>query len=194
MIKTTNLRVNYPKQSIPFKDIEIKKHKVTFITGKNGTGKTTLLKAISNLLNYEGSVETDGFITYSSQEPVVFNMSVKDNIMYPLKIRNLDLDQYEEKIKEYSTYLDIDTMMDNDAYKISSGEKMKVTILRSIIFDPEYVLLDEPTTHLDVDSINALTILIKKLKHKITFIIVSHNQKFIDDLKEDEIKLGDINV
>ena len=71
---------------------------------------------------------------------------------------------------------------------------MKVTILRSIIFNPDYVLLDEPTTHLDVESIDALTDLIHKLKNKITFIIVSHNQTFMENLKDDEIKLGDSNV
>ena len=67
---------------------------------------------------------------------------------------------------------------------------MKVSIVRSLIFNPDIVLLDEPTTHLDLESIDELTILIKELKNKITFIIVSHNQKFIDDLLDEEYHLG----
>ena len=58
----------------------------------------------------------------------------------------------------------------------------------------DIVLLDEPTTHLDLESINELTLLIKKLKNKITFIIVSHNKSFVDDLKDVEYKVGGKNV
>ena len=194
MINITNLRVDYPKHSMTFKDAIIKRNKVTFITGKNGTGKTTLLKSIASLIEFEGDIKRDGFVTYLSQEPVVFRMTVLENILYPLRIRNLDISQYQEKIETYAKYLDFSHMLEKDASKISSGEKMKVTIIRSIIFHPDYVLLDEPTTHLDVESIEALIKLIKELKNDITFMIVSHNQRFIEKLKEDEIRLGDNNV
>lgn len=191
MIKTSNLKVIYPKRTIVFDDFQINKSKITFITGKNGTGKTTFLKSIANLIPYQGDIQTDGYITYSSQEPVIFQMTVYDNIIYPLKIRKKNIEEYKDKILEYCSLLEINTLLNDDASKLSSGEKMKVAILRSIIFTPDYVLLDEPTTHLDVDSIDNLIKLIKSLKSKITFIIVSHNKQFIDQLKEEELKLGD---
>ena len=71
---------------------------------------------------------------------------------------------------------------------------MKTAIIRSIIFNPDIVLLDEPTTHLDIDSIHELEELIKSLKDKITFVIVSHNEAFMKELIDDEYKVGEDNV
>ena len=191
MIKTSNLLVRYGTKEIAFEDVSIKKNKITFIKGKNGTGKTTLFKAISRLLDYEGFITNDGFVTYCSQEPVIFRRTVYENIVYPLEIRKLNLEDYDNKIDEYSKLLECDHLLNKDANKLSSGEKMKTSILRSLIFEPDYVLLDEPTTHLDIDSIDALIKLIKRLREKITFVIVSHNKQFIDELKEEEITLGE---
>lgn len=190
MIDIKNLTVLFKTFSIPFKDYTFKKNKVTFISGRNGSGKTSLLKALASLREYEGDIKVKGEITYNSQEAVLFNRSVYENIVYPLKIRNLDISQYKEAIKKYCEVLEITHLLDNNAHKISSGEKMKVSIVRSIVFNPDIVLLDEPTTHLDLESIDELTILIKNLKNKITFIIVSHNRKFIDDLLDEEYHLG----
>ena len=60
------------------------------IVGRNGSGKTTILKAISNLIAYKGTIECPYVTTYLSQEPLLFNMSVLDNILYPLRIRKIE--------------------------------------------------------------------------------------------------------
>ncbi len=190
MIEIKNLKVLFKTFAMPFEDYNFKKNRVTFVKGRNGSGKTTLLKSLANLIEYEGVINIDGEVTYNSQEAVLFNRSVYENIIYPIKIRNLDISQYTKTIDYYCKVLDISHLLTNNAHKISSGEKMKVSIVRSIIFNPDIVLLDEPTTHLDLESIDELTILIKKLKDKITFVIVSHNQKFIDDLLDEEYHLG----
>jgi len=71
---------------------------------------------------------------------------------------------------------------------------MKVSIIRSIIFNPDVVLLDEPTTHLDLESIEELIVLLENLKHKMSLIVVSHNKSFMDDLKDEEYNLGGNHV
>ena len=71
---------------------------------------------------------------------------------------------------------------------------MKVSILRALIFHPDVVLLDEPTTNLDVDSIHALIQLIQALKDKITFLIVSHNEAFMTAFDHTIYKVGDEHV
>ncbi len=194
MIEINNLLVKYKTTEIKFDDYKFMKNKVSVISGRNGSGKTTLLKSLSSLIEYEGNVSVNGEITYNSQEPVLFNRTAYENIIYPLIIRKLDVTLYQKTIKEYSEVLDIKHLLDKNALKLSSGEKMKVSIIRSIIFNPDIVLLDEPTTHLDLESINELSILIKKLKNKITFIIVSHNKTFLDELKDEEYKLGGNHV
>lgn len=177
-----------------FQDFKFEKGKVTVISGKNGAGKTTLLRVFASLLEYEGSLKVNAEVTYNSQEPVIFNKTVYNNIAYPLKVRKLDLTKYNDKIIEYAKSLDIEHLLHNNALKLSSGEKMKVSIIRSIIFDPDIVLLDEPTTHLDLESIAELTQLIRSLKDKITFIIVTHNKTFMEDLVDVEYKVGGKNV
>jgi len=190
MIKIKNLKVDMKSFAIAFKDYNFKKNKITIIAGRNGSGKTTLLRALANLLNYTGSIEFGGTITYNSQEPVIFDKTVFNNIAYPLKIRKLNIDEYEHKIIKYCELLNIDDLLHKNALKLSSGEKMKVSIIRSIIFSPDVVLLDEPTTHLDLESIDELTMLLKELKNKMTFIIVTHNKTFMDQLKDYEYKIG----
>ncbi|MCK5761991.1 MAG: ATP-binding cassette domain-containing protein [Candidatus Izimaplasma sp.] len=190
MIEITNLVVRYKTLTFNFDDIHFKEHKVSVVSGRNGTGKTTLLKSIASLIDYEGDIKVNGEITYNAQEAILFNRSAYENIVYPLKIRNLDLTIYEEKVKKYSKALNVEHLLSKNALKLSSGEKMKVSIIRSIIFCPKIVLLDEPTTHLDLESINELSILIKELKDKITFIIVSHNKTFIEELIDEEYHLG----
>ena len=194
MIEIKGLSVKYKTIGFKFDDHTFKKNKISVISGRNGAGKTTLLKAMSSLMEHSGEVTLKGEITYNSQEAVLFNRSAYENIIYPLKIRKLDISLYEKVINEYCVALDIAHLLDKNALKLSSGEKMKVSIIRSIIFNPDIVLLDEPTTHLDLESINELALLLKKLKSKITFIIVSHNKTFIEELIDEEYHLGGKHV
>lgn len=194
MIEIKDLKVKLKNIEFNFDDFKFEKNKITVISGRNGAGKTTLLRVFASFLEYEGSLKINAEVTYNSQEPVIFNRTVYSNIAYPLKVRKLDISLYHDKIIEYAKLLDIEHLLENNALKLSSGEKMKVSIIRSIIFNPDIVLLDEPTTHLDLESITELTNLIKKLKNKITFIIVSHNKTFVDDLKDVEYKVGGKNV
>ena len=194
MVKIDNLIVQYPNHNIAYPNTEFKTNKVTFITGRNGVGKTSLLKAIGHLLPYQGKIESSGFVTYHFQEPVLFNRSVKDNILYPVKIRKLDMNSYHDTMMQYAKILHIDHLLDLPAKMLSSGEGMKVSLLRSIVFKPEVIMLDEPTTHLDLESIDQLVHLIQTLKQTMTFIIVSHNKAFIDALCDHVYHLGGSHV
>ncbi|XMB85959.1 ATP-binding cassette domain-containing protein [Mycoplasmatota bacterium WC44] len=178
--------------SINFKDNIFKDNQITFITGRNGTGKTTLLKSIARLLDFKGEIVGSG--TYVAQEPIIFNKSVYENIIYPLRIRKVDISKYNEKLYYFTDKLTITHLLKKNATKLSSGEKMKVSIVRSIIFSPDVLLLDEPTTHLDLQSIDELINLLKELKKNMNIIIVSHNKSFIDNLIDNEYLLGEENV
>ncbi|MFK5883492.1 MAG: ATP-binding cassette domain-containing protein, partial [Candidatus Izemoplasma sp.] len=81
-------------------------------------------------------------------------------------------------------------LLKKNAKNLSSGEKMKVSIIRAIIFKPDTVLLDEPTSYLDVDSIHQLKRIINDLKSSINFIIVSHNEAFYNELVDGSLTLG----
>lgn len=190
MISIKNLKVTYPELTIKFDDVTIKENSITFVKGPNGSGKTTLLKSLSSLIEYEGDVLGNEDITYNSPKPVLFNMTVLENITYPLKIRKLDIEFFMATIHDYADKLDLTPLLEKNAHKLSDGEQKKTSILRSVIFGPKILLLDEPTISLDVESIEELTILLKELKKKMTIIIVSHDRSFIEELHDDVIELG----
>ncbi len=192
MIKLNNVYVDYGDISFNFDDYTFEENKITFITGRNGSGKTTLLKAIANLQDYTGSISGTG--SYLSQEPVIFNRTVKDNINYPLIIRGFDLSAYEDRVNDLATKLSIKRLFPKNALSLSGGEKIKVALIRGMIFNPEVLLLDEPTTHLDIESIDELVKVLKELKKTMTLIIVSHNKSFINELKDEEYYLELKNV
>lgn len=194
MIKLDNLVTPYPNFSIVYPNATFPKHKITFVTGRNGVGKTSLLKAIAGLIPYQGTIAYEGFATYHFQEPILFNRTVYENIIYPIKIRDLPVQDYLEPLKKYAEILGIHDLLSRPAKALSSGEKMKVSMLRSLLFLPDIVLLDEPTTHLDLESIEQLITLIKDLKTKMTFVIVSHNKAFIEALQDYTYTLGGNHV
>lgn len=194
MIKIKNLKVSFKDTVISYKDTTFETNKITFIKGSNGTGKTTLLKAIAGLNEYQGTIESLGFVTFNRQDPVLFNMPVFKNIEYPLTIRKKDIREYQDKIDEYVKRFNIEHILHKNATLCSSGEKMKTSIIRSIIFSPGVLLLDEPTTSLDIASIKVLTELLKELKKEMTIIISSHDRLFIEELNDFIYELGDHNV
>lgn len=185
MIKINNVAVSYGDLRFEFKNHTFKD--VTFITGRNGSGKTTLLKAIAGLLEHEGTIDGSG--VYFSQDPVIFDRTVYENIVYPLILRGLDVEDYNDRIYDLATKLNIKHLFKKNAKKLSGGEKMKVAFIRGVIFNPKVILLDEPTTHLDIESIDELVQMIKELKKEMTILIVSHNKAFMDELKEQEYYL-----
>ena len=190
LLKLESINAGYEQQII-LKDINLEVNKRDFIgiIGPNGGGKTTLLKSIAGLIDFEGTV-TKSTVTYVSQHPTMFHMSVLDNILYPIKVRKLDKDLYIQLIEEYAKTLELTDLLDVNATTLSAGEKMKTSIIRSIIFNPDFVLLDEPTTSLDEESIKELTQLLKSLKQSIGFIIVSHDRLFKNDLMDVQLELG----
>lgn len=191
MIQIKDVYVDYGDISFSFKNHTFDE-KITFITGRNGTGKTTLLKSIAGLQEYEGEIIGTG--TYLSQEPVIFNRTALENIIYPLEIRGLDPADYMDRINMLGDKLSIRHLFHKNAKKMSGGEKIKVALIRGIIFEPKVLLMDEPTTHLDIESIEELEILLNELKEKMTIIIVSHNKSFMETLKDHEYHLEWKNV
>jgi molybdopterin molybdotransferase len=159
MIEIKDLKVKMKSLEFIFEDFKFEKGKVTIISGRNGAGKTTLLRVFASFLDYEGSLKINSNVTYNSQEPVIFNRTAYCNIAYPLKVRKLDISKYHDKIVEYSKLLDIEHLLDTNALKLSSGEKMKVSIIRStktiLLSDAlNYVIAEDVISNEDVPHFN----------------------------------------
>jgi len=190
MVRLKNVAVEYPALRIAYEDALFLQNAVTVVTGRNGSGKTTLLKAIGGLIAHEGEIEKSGFATIHFQDPVLFDRSVYKNIVYPLEIRGRDARGYEKRILEYARLMGLKEKLHENAKNLSAGQKMKTSILRSVIFEPEILLLDEPTTYLDIESIEELKTLVCKLKEKMTIILVCHDQAFNEAVADEVYHVG----
>lgn len=167
--------------------LDIKSAKITGITGPNGCGKSTLLNIIAGFDdNYLGNVtyeekkidkELYSQMTMITQKPYLFKRSVFENVSYPLKIRKVDKREIKEKVEDILEKLDISYLKDKRADKLSGGESQKVSLARGLVFKPKLMLLDEPTSNIDPESIKVMEkqILDYNKKEKGTVVIVTHN-------------------
>lgn len=158
-------------------NISFNKNTHNLILGANGTGKSTLLGIIGNvLIPQKGSINSfSNKFGYIGASPFVFNMSIRDNILYGnnSKIEDeLILNYlYElEMFKEKDSY-DLNRSIDNTS--LSSGQMQKMAFIRSLLANPEILLLDEAMANLDDDSkIKILNILNKQ---NVTLINSTHD-------------------
>jgi tungstate transport system ATP-binding protein len=187
-INITNLVKKYHHKTVVDIDhTQFRSATIYGVTGDNGAGKTTLLKIIAGLERYDaGEILYNGNpleqgmmkkITYLSQTPYLMRTSVYENIVYPLKIRNIDPMIIQNKAKNIMEELQITELKDQLATQLSGGESQKVALARALVFDPEVLLLDEPTASIDPATIDTIEEAITKRNklQKMTVIMISHN-------------------
>lgn len=183
-----NLKKNYGEKTVlDIDELEIEKGKITGIIGPNGSGKSTLLNIISGLdKEYEGNVLYNDIklnrqvalnMTYVFQKPYLFRRKVYDNIAYPLKLRKLSRDKEINQVNEIAKRLEIEDLINKKAHLLSGGESQKVALARALIFKPKLLLLDEPTSNIDPESIKIMEreILRFNKETNATIVIVTHN-------------------
>ncbi len=163
------------------------KGEVVGLLGPNGAGKTTTLRILSTALKPEqGHVQINGIDVLkdpvlarkkigflSSSTGLYGRLSGRENIAYFGQLHGLSKARIEEKIAEMAELLDMHSFLDRRAENFSSGMKQKVSIARAVIHDPELVILDEPTTGLDIMATATVISFIERLKAQGTPVIFS---------------------
>lgn len=187
-IRIQNLEKHYGERKIlDIENLTIEKGKITGITGANGCGKTTLLNIIAGLdKKYSGEITYNGVklsreiidnMTIVFQRAYLFKRTVYENIEYPLKIRGKNKEEIRELVLNIIKNLEIEDLVEKKAHLLSGGESQKVALARALVFRPELLLLDEPTSNIDPDSIEVLEREILRFNEETggTVIIVTHN-------------------
>ena len=163
------------------------------ILGPSGIGKTTILRTIAGLENIEkGSIKLNGKLISSKDkhvEPEDRNVSLafQDNSLFPHYTveKNILLGTERSKIKkkkkltfkEIIDLLDISKILKKYPHEISAGEAQRASLARSLLTQPDLLLLDEPLSNVDQSFKEEIQVRLKKIlsKLKITTIIVTHD-------------------
>lgn len=201
-ISINNVRKQYKGQTVLDVDnIKIPSGSITAITGSNGEGKSTLLNIIAGLIDdYEGEVLYDGYklnqsirknMTLVFQKPYMMKQSVWQNLEYPLKLRKIDKKKRNILIEEMLEQFGIEDLKFKQANKLSGGEGQKVSIARAMIFSPQILLLDEPTSSIDKEFTEVIEKTIKQYNDKTnaTVVMITHNDKQSDRICNNLIRL-----
>ena len=177
-------------------NLGILKNKITLLTGPNGIGKSTLLKAIARLLKYEGKIDYAGGniqkispgkyykhlgLIFQRANDQFLNVTVGEELALGFKTcQNPYFNQ--QQVNEALAALGLNGREDQVVYSLSGGQKKKLQILLMLMRGQETLLLDEPFTGLDPASLKTVLQLIKasqKEKTK-TLLIVSHQLSGLD--------------
>jgi sodium transport system ATP-binding protein len=179
MINVTDLHKSFGKvqalQGVAFQAMD---GHITGLLGPNGAGKTTTLRILYTLLNPDrGSATVDGFDSQRQRIEVQRRIGVlpdarglyprltsRENIRYYGRLHGLEGAELEKRMENLIELLDMQEFADRRTDGFSSGQRLKVAIARSLIHNPNNVLLDEPTNGLDVMSTRAMRDVIRRLR------------------------------
>lgn len=201
-IQIENLAKTYgEKKVLDIESLNLEKEKITGIIGPNGSGKSTLLNIIAGLDDkYDGQVLYNGELIDSDirkkmtlvfQKAYLFKRTVYKNIAYPLEVRGVREEKIKQKVLEFLNTLEIEDLKMKIGSKLSGGETQKVALARGLVFNPELLLLDEPTSNIDPEYIEHMEKAILKYnkENKGTVLIVTHNINQAKRLCDNIVKL-----
>ena len=200
--------VSYRYQDASEDDYVLKNINYTFelgktyaIKGKSGSGKTTLLSLISGLeTKYEGNITYDDKdlkkidldkyrntyigIVFQSYN-LLPHLTAIENIILSMEISDLkDIDKRKKTIELMKSVGLNESFANRRVLKLSGGEQQRIAIARSLSYNPNIIIADEPTGNLDKDTEDEILKIFKELAHKENkcIIIVTHSKNVCDNV------------
>ena len=171
--------------------------------GSNGAGKTTLMRVISTLLRpHGGTISVMGFdpqeepeevkrrIGLVGDKPLLYEeLTGLENLRFYSKLYGLETEFFENQIEHLAPRFAIKSWLEEPVKNLSTGLKKRLDIVRSLIHDPELLLLDEPFSGLDKDTTSDFREYLEEYRDKRTTIVTTHNLAFGADLCDEYVTL-----
>lgn len=183
MLKFTNVFKNYDKSVLADISIEVEDGEFISILGPSGSGKSTILRLASKLIS-----PSRGEITYKNNKPpsigFVFQdatlmpwRNVLDNIILPLELNGVRRNISKKKAAEWIKKVGLEGKENSFPGELSGGQKMRVSLARSMVRDCNLLLLDEPFAALDEITRRKLEEDLLKIwmREKFTVLLVTHS-------------------
>ena len=164
-------------------DFEIVKGQKVCLVGPNGAGKSTLLKMLAGALQPDA-----GTLKYGHQVELGYFSQTRLDVLNPHRTAFEEVTSASENVPalKVRSLLGLFNFRGDDVFKpvnvLSGGEKSRLILAKLLINPPNFMLLDEPTTHLDIDGVKALTTAFKKYDGAVCFI--SHDLFFIREVAD----------
>lgn len=196
--------LNVGKNACVLQDINmsIKEGKITGIVGRTGSGKTTLLEMIEALrLPTKGNIKIGDYVlekdkkienindlrfnvglVFQTPEEQFFNFTVQEELELGMRFFGYKLQKLDKRVIDALIMVGLDeSYLSKNPLNLSNGEKRKVALASILIFNPEILVLDEPTIGLDDENKKAFIRLIRTLKQRYnkTIIIASHDTEML---------------
>ena len=208
MIKVNNISGSV-KSKILFKNIsfDLPNNKITGLLGANGAGKTSVFKALAglskidsgNIKFFEKDLHTMNLeqrsnvgINYVPQENSLFDdLSLRENLEAIVELKFKEVSS--EKSDQIISLLDVMNLSDKADTKskfLSGGEKRKTEILRSVLLDSKFILLDEPFAGVDPISVEEIIKMLKRFKKNLGIFISDHSFRDVMNVCDEIILLN----
>ena len=192
--QNVSFRYQHSSASNALKDINliIPANKMTAIVGPSGAGKSTLIDILmglntpatgqvlidDNMLSKENLISLRSSISYVSQDPFLFNTSIRENmlIVKPEASEAQIWEALEFATADFVKNLanGLDTLIGDRGIRLSGGERQRIVLARAILRKPSVLVLDEATSALDTENEVKVQEAIDRLKGKMTIIVIAH--------------------
>lgn len=172
-------------------DFEIREGEFLAIMGPSGCGKTTTLRMLAGLeapsigeIRLNGRVMND-VAPHERDTPLVWQslalfpfLTARENVEFGLKMRGVDKAERKERALKWLDKMGILEFADRDISTLSGGQKQRVALARSLVMEPQILLLDEPLSALDAHLVIRMQAVLTDLQRElgITFVYVTHSQ------------------
>ena len=201
MVEIENLSLSYGNNKEVLKNISlnIEKGECVLLTGKSGSGKSSIINSINGLaVRYDGA-SIDGSIrignkdiknlklyeismlvssVFQNPKTHFFNVNTTLELLFYLENIGLSRDEMDKRLTEMLKLFPIEHLLNRDIFKLSGGEKQILCIAASYISGTEIIVLDEPSSNLDEENIKVIKEMLAQLKDMRKTIIISEHRIF----------------
>ena len=161
----------------------IDSNSISSFIGPNGAGKTSCIKLLTGLIKPESgeiifskNKNFPNSIGYVPQKIILLRRSVQENLLHALSLSNYPNDKRQKRIKEILKFSNLEKFSKKSARNLSIGQQQLLSIMRSLVSRPNFLLLDEPCANLDLKTTRIIENILKiASKSGVKIIVVTHD-------------------